>query len=123
VHEVLSKSRALWFIARYRLDLSSGGLGNIGLTGRFIVGNTREEMGEVHRQSFFRANQKGSRLHFDILRSNHSNTDDANAEWLNSLGMFIFREKSSLSFKIQPVGSTRYLIDDGVGTFILCTRR
>lgn len=122
-HEVLAKTRSLWLMARYRLDLKPGGLSGIGLSGRFIDGDTREEIGEIHRQSVFRMDQNNSRLHIDVVGSNKSDTEGSSPEWFNSLGMFIFQPKSDLSFKIQSVGSTRYLIDDGSGFFMLCTRR
>ncbi|VVP54750.1 hypothetical protein PS880_05603 [Pseudomonas fluorescens] len=105
------------------MDLKPGGLSSIGLNGRFIDTDTKEEIGELHRQSVFRVDQNNGRLHIDVVRSNKSDTEGSSPEWFDSLGMFIFQPKSSLSFKIQSVGSMRYLIDDGSGIFMLCTRR
>ncbi|MNG08624.1 hypothetical protein D3C84_919970 [compost metagenome] len=81
------------------------------------------EVGTMRRNSAFHVQQQGNRLQVDIVSSAKGEADKTNADLSTSLGMFIFRSDSSLSYWIRPLSEKRYLIDDGNDMFILCSRR
>ena len=121
--QVQINARPTWVMTRFSLDLSPSGLSHLRMATRVIDADTRAEIGVVNRYSAFRVKKYGSRLMVEVDSSLKSNTDNMSQEQLNSLDLFIFQPKSSLSYWMQPLGETRYTIDVGENLFVLCSRR
>ena len=122
-HEVPSNVRPAWLTTRYRLDLSPTGLSHMRIVAELIDADTGAEMGSLRRNSAFEVQQQGQRLHVNVVRSAKGEADSPNPELSNTLGMFIFRPDSSLSYWMRSLSETRYLFDDGNDMFIVCSRR
>lgn len=122
-HQTQSQMRPAWLMTRYRLDLQSVGLSHMRIVGRLIDANTGAEIGAMHRSSAFDVQQDGHRLHVNVVSAAQGEGDSTSPELTSTLGLFIFRPNSSLSYWVRPLGESRYLIDDGNDMFILCSRR
>jgi len=122
-HQVTSSTRPSWLTTRFRVDLRPTGLSHMRMVAQLIDADSGAEIGTLRRNSAFRVQQEGHRLHINVERSAKGETDSTIPELANTLGMFIFRPDSSLSYWMRPLSETRYLFDDGNDMFILCSKR
>jgi len=122
-HQTRSEVRPAWMTTRYRLDLRPSGLSHMRMVARLINADSGNEMGTMHRNSAFQVQQAGHRLQVNVVRAATGEADSTSPELLTTLGLFIFRPNSNLSFWIRSLAESRYLIDDGNDMFILCSRR
>jgi hypothetical protein len=93
------------------------------MVAQLIDADSGAEMGTLRRNSAFRVQQEGHRLHINVERSAKGETDSTIPELANTLGLFIFRPDSSLSYWMRSLSETRLLFDDGNDMFILCSKR
>lgn len=122
-HQVPSPSRPSWLTTRYRLDLRPSGLSHMRMVAQLIDANSGADMGTLRRNSAFRVQIQGHRLQVKVERNAKGETDSTTPELTNTLGLFIFRPDSSLSYWMRSLSETRYLFDDGNDMFILCSKR
>jgi hypothetical protein len=122
-HHVVSNAKSAWLITRFRLNLNPVGPSHMRMMAKVLDANSGVEIGSVQRNSAFLMERQGARLQVSVLRSARGDGDDSGLDLPGSLGMFIFQSSASLSYWIRPLTATRYLIDDGNDTFILCSRR
>lgn len=122
-HQVPSPTRPSWLTTRFRVDLRPAGVSHMRMVAQLIDANSGAEIGTLRRNSAFRVQQEGHRLHINVERSAKGETDSTIPELVNTLGLFIFRPDSSLSYWMRPLSETRYLFDDGNDMFILCSKR
>lgn len=122
-HQMDSAERPAWLLTHYSLDLSASGLSHMRLDARLVAADSAAELGVMHRYSAFRAARQGHRLLVEVAQHVRSDTDTLPPELLSSLGFFLFQPRGNLSYWLQTLDETRYLIDDGAGVFLLCNRR
>ena len=122
-HQVLSPSHPSWLTTRFRLDLRPSGLSHLRMVAQLIDADSGAKTGTLRRNSAFRVQQQGHRLQVNVERSAKGESDSTIPELANTLGLFIFRPGSSLSYWMRPLSETRYLIDDGNDMFVLCSKR
>lgn len=118
-----AKGQPMWLTTRFSLDLNSNELSHMRLAARLVNAESGAEVGMMHRYSAFHAKLEGHLLLVELDNNLKSETDNLTPDLLISLGLFIFHDKGSLSYWMQPLGKTRYLFDDGEGMFILCKKR
>ncbi|WPN49379.1 MULTISPECIES: hypothetical protein [unclassified Pseudomonas] len=122
-HQTHSEARPGWLTIRYRLDLQRTGLSHMRMVAKLIDANTGTELGTARRNSAFEVQQQGHRLQVNVVSAAQGEADSTSPELTSTLGLFIFRPNSNLSYWIRPLTESRYLIDDGNDMFILCSRR
>ncbi|VVP54779.1 hypothetical protein [Pseudomonas fluorescens] len=122
-HRVIANTKSAWLITRFRLNLIPVGPSHMRMIARVYDADSGVEIGSLRRNSAFRIERQGARLQISVLRSAKGDGDDSGLDLPGSVGMFIFQSGASLSYWIRPLTATRYLIDDGNDTFILCSRR
>ncbi len=110
-------------MTRLRLDLRPSGLSHLRMVAQLIDADSGAKTGTVRRNSAFRVQQQGHRLQVKVERSAKDETDSTNPELANTMGLFIFRPGSSLSYWMRSLSETRYLFDDGNEMFFLCSKR
>jgi hypothetical protein len=122
-YQVPSPSHSSWLTMRFRLDLRPSGLSHLRMVAQLIDADSGSKTGTLRRNSAFRVQQQGHRLQVNVERSAKGESDSTIPELANTLGLFIFRPGSSLSYWMRPLSETRYLFDDGNDMFVLCSKR
>ncbi len=122
-HQVPSALPAAWLTTRFRLDLRPSGLSHMRMVAQLIDTGSGAEIDTLRRNSAFRVQQQGHRLQVTVVRSAKGEADSATPELAGTLGLFIFRSDTSVSYWMRSLSQTRYLFDDGNDMFILCSKR
>jgi len=103
--------------------LKPNDLSHMRMVARLIDADTGLKIGTMRRSSAFEVKQQGHRLQVNVVSAVKGDADSTNPELTSTLGLFIFKPNSNLSYWIRPLAGARYLFDDGNDMFILCSRR
>lgn len=122
-HRVSSATRPAWLTTRYRLDLKPDELNHMRMVARLIDADTGVSIGTIRRSSAFELKQQGHRLQINVVSAVKGEAESTDPELASTLGLFVFKPGSSLSFWMRSLSETRYLFDDGNDMFILCNKR